>query len=60
MVIQCCVCSKVRSAGTWEVRSIPPGEQVSHGYCPECAEKVFQGIERELAARQKKEETVNG
>lgn len=45
MVIQCCVCKKVRVQGYW--RDVPLQhieDQVSHGYCPRCAEAAFAEI----------------
>jgi len=45
MVIQCCVCKKVRVDGHW-TRKVPEplNEPVSHGYCPRCAEAAFAEI----------------
>ena len=46
MIVQCCVCKKVRTNGSWT----EPGERtedamsVSHGYCPECAAHAFAQI----------------
>ena len=45
MVIQCCVCKKVRVNGQWRDVSIRRIEDmVSHGYCPRCAEAAFAEI----------------
>lgn len=46
MMVQCCVCKKVKSGHRW-VDVIP--EQlayldISHGYCPKCAEEAFAEI----------------
>lgn len=46
MLVQCCVCNKVRDGGRWKA---PPdvdlrGREISHGYCPSCAAKVFAEI----------------
>ena len=48
MVIQCCVCDKVRVDGEW----IPPTStegMVSHTYCPRCLEKAMVDLRREMA-----------
>jgi len=58
MKVKCCVCDKVRKDGTW----VPAEPQerfdgnVSHGYCPECAETAFREIralryERDASAK---------
>ena len=43
MQVQCCVCKKVGNGGRWV--SVNEGElpsrNVSHGYCPKCAEAAF-------------------
>lgn len=45
MVIQCCVCKKVRVNGHWrEVPTQRIKDLVSHGYCPRCAEEAFAEI----------------
>ncbi len=50
MVVQCCVCQKIRLNGTWLDRELPCSpEDVSHGYCPECAAEAFAEIRRYLA-----------
>lgn len=44
MIVQCCVCEKVRKENQWFVQSKPvdPHETaVSHGYCPSCADEAF-------------------
>lgn len=44
MVVQCCVCKKIRQAdGSWRHQAIPAGEEnyVSHSYCPECFEPIM-------------------
>lgn len=46
MVVQCCVCKKVRMDGNWvdaqadQVRLA----EVSHGYCPVCADDAFREV----------------
>ncbi len=45
MVIQCCVCKKVRVKGYWRDVPVRHGKApVSHGYCPRCAEAAFAEI----------------
>ncbi|MFA6593969.1 MAG: hypothetical protein WCT16_01800 [Candidatus Buchananbacteria bacterium] len=61
MIAQCCVCHKVRLSGNvWVGQFIPPGEQVSHGYCPECAAQAREGMQRELAVDRQRREPANG
>ncbi|MFA5125267.1 MAG: hypothetical protein WC473_05615 [Patescibacteria group bacterium] len=61
MIVQCCVCRRVRLSGvsgvSWAEQAIPPGEDVSHGYCPECAAKAYEGMERELTNRHQRSPT---
>lgn len=40
MILQCCVCKKVREGDQWvePAHEIAAGAPVSHGYCPDCAE----------------------
>ena len=47
MVIECCVCKRMRADGRWVHRDDPgPADaDVSHGYCPECARKAFKEIQ---------------
>ncbi|MDO8669317.1 MAG: hypothetical protein Q7K65_03420 [Candidatus Buchananbacteria bacterium] len=49
MVTQCCVCKKVKiTAEVWQFGSTAEaGQEISHGYCPSCAEKVWEEIEKE-------------
>lgn len=46
MLVQCCVCKKVRHGRDWTDAppSLPEHELVSHGYCPECASAVYAMI----------------
>lgn len=46
MVVQCCVCKKVRTDGVWQVSdpAAPRFEEVSHGYCPACADDAFREV----------------
>lgn len=44
MIVQCCVCRKIRQADLWvepDARSTE-GEDVSHGYCPECGTEALE------------------
>jgi uncharacterized protein YlaI len=53
MLVQCCVCEKIRQGGQWA--AVPEeklrDEEISHGYCPECAEAAFAELQRELNRR---------
>ncbi|NIA14079.1 MAG: hypothetical protein GWP08_08355 [Nitrospiraceae bacterium] len=43
MIVQCCLCKKVRRGKRWEkphARELDD-KHVSHGYCPVCADKAF-------------------
>lgn len=46
MVVQCCVCHRVRQSEGWVEVTPPCGhtEHVSHGYCPHCAERAMEEI----------------
>jgi hypothetical protein len=51
MIVECCVCHRIRKEQTWlrRVKTAPEaaaGESVSHGYCPACARKAFAEIRR--------------
>ena len=54
MIVQCCVCEKVREDDRWFVLGKPVDReetQVSHGYCPECADAAFGELYRRAIAR---------
>jgi len=46
MVVQCCVCKKVRIDGNWHNQDPAAlrSEEVSHGYCPSCADDAFREV----------------
>ena len=46
MLVQCCVCKRVRKGGAWVKMRPPPDREggVSHGYCPACAAKAFEQV----------------
>lgn len=48
MLVQCCVCKKVRKGGTWTHVSEKElaSQHVSHGYCPKCAAEAFAEIRK--------------
>ena len=47
MVVQCCVCKKVRrQSGEWAAFAPPTPSETSHGYCPRCAEIALAEIRR--------------
>jgi len=41
MIVQCCICQRVRDGEAW--RPADPaelkGNNISHGYCPDCEDK---------------------
>jgi len=43
MIVQCCVCKKVRENGLWTFTDqvALDRQNVSHGYCPQCAANAF-------------------
>ncbi len=46
MDIACCICKKVKRDGRWQEVETFEARPESHGYCPECAAKLFAEIER--------------
>ncbi|GMU92264.1 MAG: hypothetical protein AMXMBFR4_13220 [Candidatus Hydrogenedentota bacterium] len=54
MIVQCCVCEKVREGGQWFLLSKPVqmDETISHGYCPDCAAEAFGELYRRAQARE--------
>jgi hypothetical protein len=55
MVVQCCLCKRVRNGREWAepvVSEVADGD-VSHGYCPVCAAKAFEEIEDLLSTRRR-------
>ena len=61
MIVQCCVCEKVRKENQWFVTAKPvdPHETaVSHGYCPACADKAFGELYRRARKRENSQLTV--
>jgi len=46
MVVQCCVCKKVRQTdGSWTEQSVEGRRDISHGYCPDCFDLHFPEME---------------
>ena len=46
MVVQCCVCKKIRKNDAW-IMAAPTTHReavTSHGYCPNCAKDAFREI----------------
>lgn len=61
MIVQCCVCRKIREAEEWvEPSGTPysPGE-VSHGYCPPCAAQAFAELSTALEALEQAHAAMN-
>lgn len=57
MITQCCVCHKIRQGDeTSKIWVDPPAnldsEELSHGYCPPCAQKAFAELEQWQKANQ--------
>ena len=55
MTVQCCKCHKVRVDDHWVdlPRPVRLSGQVSHGYCPKCAEEAFAEIHKHITAQHK-------
>jgi hypothetical protein len=53
MIVQCCSCKKIRKGSRWiTMRTLPETPmRISHGYCPECAAKVYAEIRSAAHAR---------
>lgn len=56
-ITQCCVCKKVKTNDHWTLPchmlfSIDP-LNISHGYCPECANEAFKQIAKYEKERQR-------
>ncbi len=46
MITQCCLCKKIQKGPLW-LDPVPTDwvdDNVSHGYCPDCAEEVMDEI----------------
>ena len=56
MVVQCCVCQRVRHENEWvaPTKAVAESrESVSHGYCPRCAAEAFAEIRRLHAGKRR-------
>ena len=51
MIIQCCVCLKVREENQWVVVEEPyvVMQYASHTYCPECKKASLEALRAQLA-----------
>jgi len=48
MLVQCCVCHKVRNENNkWVVSIVPSDAVVSHTYCEECTDNALADIRRQ-------------
>ena len=58
MIVQCCVCGKVRHDGRWESRDREVAAtnpmDISHGYCPACAAEAFAEVRRWAAMERRR------
>lgn len=44
----CCKCHKlIRDEPEKTIPDVPPEHQISHGYCPECAEEFLASLDAE-------------
>lgn len=60
MVVQCCVCKRIRNGAEWGSANLRVlAEEVSHGYCPECANKAFEAIRRFRLANGEEKHTLS-
>lgn len=56
MVVQCCVCRRVRNENEWivpEAAAVEQRDKISHGYCPRCAAQAFEEIKQIRAVPRK-------
>lgn len=46
MVVQCCVCKRIRENNSWAKPTLPLTNEkaMSHGYCPNCADEAFREV----------------
>jgi len=52
LIVQCCVCRKIRhKSGRWDAIIPPPNTEVSHTYCETCAQQVLQKMRDENKRR---------
>jgi hypothetical protein len=52
MVIQCCVCEKIREDGQWAHNPAARlRERVSHSYCPHCLQDTLASIALETGGQ---------
>gem|GEM_PF-3139496 len=51
MLVQCCVCKKIRKGKRWVDITSPLSAccHISHGYCPVCAEAAFAELHASLS-----------
>ena len=54
MEVQCCVCKRIRTTDKWVFRPRVGvvASEISHGYCPDCAEATFAKIRARRLALQ--------
>lgn len=51
MIVQCCVCRRVRENGAWVAPPESANDEISHGYCPACSERIFAEIRERRCAK---------
>ncbi|MFZ5774988.1 MAG: hypothetical protein ACOY3Z_05845 [Thermodesulfobacteriota bacterium] len=50
MQVVCCVCQKTKQPNGWKKIAPAPGEEVSHGYCPQCYGEFMRQVRRFFSA----------
>jgi hypothetical protein len=49
IITQCCKCRRFKIRGLWMYFPLSHGLRVSHGYCPNCKDKVLKQINKEVS-----------
>ena len=44
-MVKCCLCNKVKAELGWNYSAVTDEAHLSHGYCPDCMERVLAVIE---------------
>lgn len=44
MLVICCVCRKTKNRNRWSKKVSGAGESLSHGYCPQCYQKMIDKV----------------
>ena len=46
MEVMCCVCNRIKNQSGWCLETYQGNEDISHGYCPDCGEKLLAKLRR--------------